>query len=100
MARLGPARAVGTYNTHSFPGGIHFDATTMALGTRITEPERFSHAVILLSDTNPDRCARHPEVAHLLNVESICRVIDQLDIWGVIPRLENPDSLADPGLRG
>src|SRR5258707_15890905 len=76
---LGSDRAIATYNTRPIPGGIHFDPATMRLSeTVLQDAPGLSHAFLLLAMSNIDECARNPELAYKINVESLQRVIDEL----------------------
>ena len=75
---LGSQRATSTWCTTPIEGGVHFDALTMSLAEIPGYPDYFSHAILLLGETNPDACAADPEACHHLNVEATVRIIDQL----------------------
>lgn len=77
-ARLGPERAIGTYNSTRIPDGIRFDSLTMGLRDVVGDPDTVSEAVILLGNTHPDSCAADPAVSNALNVDSVKRVLDDL----------------------
>jgi len=99
MRRLGPERALGSYHSSPLPGGFRFDATRDDLASRIDEPSRFSHAVLLLGETQPDRCVARPEASQALNVDAVCAVVDQLDAWDIVPVFTSTEFVFD-GARG
>lgn len=76
---------VATYHSRPIANGVCYDALSAKLTDIIADPEAFSHACILLGDTRPGRCATDPQKSRLLNVVSIERIIDQLNVWGVKP---------------
>lgn len=82
FARLGADRAIATYNASAKPGMVRFDSTTMDLA-ELVSPKTISHAVLLLGDTKPDSCFADPARSRALNVDSIARVIERLNQWGV-----------------
>ena len=80
--RLGPDRAIATYNKRFLPGGVRFDSVSMKLADIIPDPDDISAGVILLGDTNPNRCAEDLAASRALNVKSIQDLIDCLRGWG------------------
>ena len=76
--RLGPGRAIATFNKTPITGGVRFDSLSMRLADIIDDPGDVTEAVILLGDTNPDSCAADPVVSNALNVDSTKRVLDDL----------------------
>jgi len=99
FARLGPERAIATYNRHPIPDGVHYDALSMSLSDILERPETISHAVILLGDTNPETCAADPERSQLLNVESIKWIVDGLLQLQIKPVFTSSEFVFD-GMRG
>ncbi len=99
LRHLGPARAVGTYCSTPFPGGIAFDALTDRLAQIVDDPAAFSHAVVLLGDTEPDSCVRDSQHSQALNVDSVCRIFDQLTEMGIKPVFTSTEFVFD-GRRG
>jgi len=99
FARLGPERAIATYNTHPIANGVHFDALSMSFSDVIERPETISHAVILLGDTDPETCAANPERSQVLNVESIKRIIDGLLQLRIKPVFTSSEFVFD-GVKG
>ena len=99
FARLGPERAIATYNRHPIPDGVHYDALSMSLPDILERPETISHAVILLGDTNPETCAEDPERSQFLNVESIKRAIDGLLQLQIKPVFTSSEFVFD-GMKG
>ncbi len=84
-AHMGEDRVVATYNGTPFPGGLKFDARAGGLTEMVPGMETFSHAVILLANTNPDDCVRHAKESHALNVTAVASIIDQLAESNVRP---------------
>lgn len=76
--RLGPERSIATYNNTPLSGAVKFNSLTMRVDDLVDDLTPFSHAIILLGDTNPETCFADPEVSQALNVDSIKRVIDDL----------------------
>lgn len=73
-----------TYHKKQVKDGIYFDALSSDLQP-ILKSSNFSHAVILLGDTNPDSCAKDIVRSNKLNVESIKSIIDALVDNGIKP---------------
>lgn len=97
MAHLGP-RAVGTYASRPRPGLLHFDATTMDVRGLLGRWP-ITHAVVLLGDTRPDRCAAAPERARALNVLGVCNAINALAEADITPIFTSSEFVFD-GERG
>ncbi|MBI3320402.1 MAG: sugar nucleotide-binding protein [Candidatus Omnitrophica bacterium] len=95
MARLGPERALTTYCRTPVDAGVYFDALTMRLSDIITTPEDFSHAVILLADTDPDSCAADHARSWRLNVESIITILADLSRWEITPVFASSEFVFD-----
>lgn len=76
--RLGPTQARGTYASHSFAGGIQFDVQKDSLASVVKDIRSFSHAIVLLGETQFDRCAEDRRRSNAINVYSIKRLIDTL----------------------
>ena len=51
--RLGPGRAIATFNKTPITGGVRFDSLSMRLADIIDDPGDVTETVILLGDTNP-----------------------------------------------
>ena len=98
-ARLGPQGALATYCHSPLELGVYFDALTMRLPEIITSPKDFSHAVVLLADTDPDSCAVDPQRSWRLNVESIQAILDDLARWEIIPVFASSEFVFD-GTKG
>src|SRR5689334_18538577 len=99
-AALGRERSIATYSSHPVPGGVHFDAVGMRLSDSILRGEHgVTHAFLLHAMSNIDECARKPELARTINIDSQKRVIDDLLGAGVIPVFASSDAVFD-GTRG
>ena len=83
--RLGPARATPTYHRHPVPHGVPFDACTTRVSDAVENPEAYSHAVILLGDTDPESCAADTARSNAVNVEGLIAVIEELVSWQIKP---------------
>jgi len=96
--RLGPERAIGTFNRTPMTGGRRFDSVSMRLA-EVVRPGEASHAVILLADPQPDSCVRDPQASRRLNVEAMTRLIQ--DVWtlGMVPIFASTDYVFD-GVKG
>ena len=92
---LGPEGAIITYNTRPVLDGIQFDSTTAELTEIITNPESIDQAILLLGDTNPDSCIADRNRSHLVNVEGIKRVLDQLEKWNIRPIFTSSEFVFD-----
>ncbi|MAG70446.1 MAG: hypothetical protein CL471_09180 [Acidobacteria bacterium] len=83
--RVGFESAVGTCFRNLHPGMRYFNSVAMNLDSIIEESDNFSHAVILLGDTQPDSCVSDEVTSELINVNSIVRIIDCLIAREIIP---------------
>lgn len=99
-AVLGPARAVATYHSRPFDGGVAFDAVRDRLSDSILDRNPgLTHAFILHGITNIDACARDPAGTERVNVVSIKKIIDDLAGHGIKPVFFSSDAVFD-GSRG
>jgi dTDP-4-dehydrorhamnose reductase len=93
---LRPKRAVGTFNSHSFPGGVHFDACTMRLSKLpIDLNGQFTHGLILISNPLIDDCARDPKRSWDMNVRAIIDIVSDLRSAGIVPVFASSDAVFD-----
>lgn len=93
--RIGPEHATATFNNKPLPGGVFFDAVGGTLADLPINPDDFSHAVILLGHTNPDFCAKNPNISNTVNVTSIKAIIDQLNTFGIKPVFASTEVVFD-----
>jgi len=84
-----------TYHQTSFPNSIKFDATQDRLPSMIKNLKSFSHAIILLGETNPDVCVKDIITSDQINVVAIRQIIDDLVIAGVIPVFMSSEAVFD-----
>ena len=92
---VGLSCAVSTFCNHPIKHGVYFDALKMRISDIIASPTDFSHAVILLGDTNPDSCARDAARSTYLNVVCIQRIIEQLKNLRIIPVFISTEAVFD-----
>ncbi len=98
--RLGPERAVATFHSAPFPGGVRFDAGGMRLrDTLLRGAHGLKAAFLLHGRTKIDDCARDPEGSARVNAEGMMRAIDDLMEAGVKPLYASTDAVFD-GSRG
>lgn len=97
--QLGHSAAVGTYFNNAKKYMRYFDSVTMSLGEIIRPDERFTHAVILLGDSQPDSCHADIIKSQKLNVTSIVQIIDSLVSYNIIPIFISSQFVFD-GVRG
>lgn len=95
QAALGPQRTLATYRRRSVPEGLYFELPGMELSEIIDRPSRFSHAVILLAETDPDTCFRNRADAEAINVDGIRRIIDWSLDHGIVPVFTSSRSVFD-----
>lgn len=95
FSRVGPYQAVATYYRHPIEHGVYFDASNMAISDIVKNPEIFSHAILLLGDTNPDSCAKDVKRSTYLNVTRMRSIIDQLKAFGIIPVFMSTEAVFD-----
>ena len=99
FAALGPDRAIATYNNTPFPEAVHFNSLTMSIADIVDDPGKISHALILLGDTKPDRCAEDEEKSQALNVDSIKAILEHVKRWGIKPVFASTEVVFD-GTKG
>lgn len=93
--KLGPKRAIATYNSKAIANAVKFDALTMNVSDIFKAHPDISHAVILLWGTDMERCAQDTEWSKALNIESIKRIIDSLNEKRVVPVFTSTDYVFD-----
>lgn len=82
---IGSESALGTYCTNYQPGMRRYDSVTMTVDDLLEPSERYTHAVLLLGDSQPDSCYENSDRSHQLNVTSIVRLVDDLILRGIMP---------------
>ncbi|MBW2619611.1 MAG: sugar nucleotide-binding protein [Deltaproteobacteria bacterium] len=97
--RFGREGVVAAYYSRPVEDGFYFNARETRLADVIADPERISHAIILLGDTKPESCAADPIRSKELNVEGIKRILDQLREWSITPIFASTEVVFD-GTRG
>ncbi len=89
-----PLRTVGTYCKTAVEDMLFFDSLSMDISL-ILKTHDFSHAVILMGDTQPDSCVSDIKASCELNVTSIKRIIDSLNRYNVIPVFTSSEFVFD-----
>jgi dTDP-4-dehydrorhamnose reductase len=93
---LGPVQALATYHSRPLAGAVRFDAASMRLADDILpRAHDITHAIILHGITNIDSCARDPGGSRAINVESVCRAVDDLIGQGIVPVFISSDAVFD-----
>jgi dTDP-4-dehydrorhamnose reductase len=93
---LGPERAVGTFNTHKFAGGVHFDACTMRLTQLpIGMMSEITHCAILIANPLIDDYARDPQRSWDMNVRAVIDLVQDLRSFGIVPVFASSDAVFD-----
>jgi dTDP-4-dehydrorhamnose reductase len=96
---LGEA-ARGTFSANSFEGGIPFDGASGTLRSLEAHLGNMPEAVFLLhGNSNPDFCAKHPELTRQANVLGMKRLIRETWEVGALPIYMSTDYVFD-GTRG
>ncbi len=95
FSRLGPTRAIATHFQQPIKHSVYFDALRMRLSEVVSVPEEISHAVILLSDKNPETCAANVKKSYAINVDSIKSIIDSLSSWDIKPIFASTEFVFD-----
>jgi dTDP-4-dehydrorhamnose reductase len=93
--KLGPKRAMATYHSKAIDLAVKFDALTMNVSDIIKGHPNISHAVILLWETDMERCAQDTDWSEALNIASIKRIIDSLNAEKIIPVFASTDYVFD-----
>ena len=92
---LGSSRALATYNSTPINGGVRYNSLNMKLADIIDQPDDFSHAVILLGDTQPDSCFSDKDRSDALNIESVISVFGQLVALNIKPVFTSSEFVFD-----
>lgn len=87
-------RAVGTCNKTLVPGCLRFDALTNRLRDHVAKG-RFSHAAVLLADSQPDSCFADPVQSRALNVTAVERTIEDCFVLGITPIFASTEFVFD-----
>jgi dTDP-4-dehydrorhamnose reductase len=93
--QMQPNRFLVTYNSNPIEGGVKFDAGEMVLEKVISSPDEFSHAIMLLGDTQPDSCFSDPVKSQKINVDGLKKVIDFLNRWSIKPIFTSTEFVFD-----
>ncbi|MBF0295816.1 MAG: sugar nucleotide-binding protein [Magnetococcales bacterium] len=96
---LGPERAVATWYSRPFPGGVRFDPAGMGLQDLAPDPGQFSHAFILHGMTRVNDCVQDPATSERVNVREILGLLDACATYGIKPIFTSSDLVFD-GRRG
>ncbi len=97
-SRLGPERAIGTFNSKPVPGGRRFDSLSMRLN-QVVEKGEARHAAVLLADPQPDSCLKDPEKSRRLNVTAMMALLEQCWELGIVPIFASTEFVFD-GAKG
>lgn len=92
---LGDETALATYHRTPIPGGVFFDALSTRLADMLPEPAGVTHAFLLYGMTNMDDCARDASLSGRVNVDSMCRLIDELAARDIVPVFVSSDAVFD-----
>ncbi len=95
FSRLGTDKAIATYCKTPIAGGIYFDSLTMKISGILESPDKISHAIILLGDTNPETCAEDAEKSNALNVDSIKSILKELKKLKIKPVFTSSEFIYD-----
>ena len=99
VALLG-TRAVGTFNRHPFPGGLHFDARTDRLSDLLARAKQpVSHVFVPYGTIDMEGCARDLEGTAKVNVDTVVAVLEDILAAGAVPIFVSTDYVFD-GTRG
>jgi len=85
LSKYGCEDIIGTYNNHSYDGGVYFNSTRMKVTEILPDLSRISNAIIFLGDTQPDSCFYNQVMTREINVNSIKRILDELKESSVRP---------------
>ena len=78
FARLGHSASVATYYSRQVPGARYFDALRMNASDLLDGHPSVKGAVLLLGETDPNRCIADKARSEALNVRGLIRIIDAL----------------------
>lgn len=100
LAQLGPKRALGTYASRPFPGGVAFDAARQQLADLESRlPRDLTHVFMLHGVINPELCARDWEATAPINVDGVIQLARDCFARGLTPVYFSTDYVF-PGDRG
>jgi len=86
---------IATYNSNPFPSGISYSPKSASLSDIVDEPDFFSHAILLLGDTQPDSCIADPDKSHETNVEGLIKLIGELNEANIKPIFTSTEFVFD-----
>lgn len=99
LALLG-THGIGTFNSHPFPGGIHFDARSGRLATVLSRvTPSVSHVFVPFGTIDMEGCARDPVATAAVNIETVVAVLKDVLAAGAVPIFVSTDYVFD-GTRG
>ncbi len=90
-----PETVTGSYHSTAIPNGFRFDATKQKLTDLVNTDHGFTHAILLLGDTQPDSCFADPTVSRQTNVEGVKSVIGALFQLGIKPIFTSTEFVFD-----
>lgn len=85
-----------TYASRPIPGGLRFDARHSSVAELVGGlAARPTAAVVMLGETNIDRCAADPVGTAQVNVAGVIRVVRELATLGITPVFLSSDGVLD-----
>lgn len=95
MEHSDPETVTGSYRSTAISNGFKFDATKQKLTDLVNTDHAFTHAILLLGDTQPDSCFADPAVSRQINVEGVKFVIGSLFQLGIKPIFTSTEFVFD-----
>ena len=96
LARLGPARGIGTWHSKPAAGLLRFDAAADRLPDLLRAlPGDVTHVFVPFGMVNPEDCARDPAATRSVNVDGVIRVMADALSAGLVPVYVSTDYVLD-----
>lgn len=95
-AEFGSSVLAQTYSSNAIPNAVKFDVRASNIEARVAELSvGLRAAVVMLGETNIDRCAKDPAGTAEVNVSGVIRVVRELSARGITPVFLSSDGVLD-----
>ena len=75
---IGKERIVSTFFKKNLPNGLFFDITKMDVAEILNKYKNIHSAIILISESNHEKCKNEPNIAKAINITCLKKLIQQL----------------------
>lgn len=88
-------KAIGTYCSTPFKGGVHFDALNDDHADLLDQYPKLTHCYVLIGNAKVEECARDPQGTRLLNVVILKHILHDLLQRGIKPIFTSSETVFD-----